>query len=374
MSVSGSGTFTGALSGTSATFSGGITSKETETTRALVLNGRDSDNLARIDFFRADTTTFIGRIQMDNGTNSDMAIRAQGAIKLQTGGSTPRLTIDSTGAATFSSSVTAGGRYFATTSVNDNILEVINTDTTNGYGLFVRGGGTASGRYVARFKNAADSDVMWIGPSNVGIGTTSPQTLFTVSGANQALGGAFNTYGNVLITSNEGPAINRGGSFSLGGRYWTGSTTIATFGRIHGKKEDASDGSTAGYLSFETTREDGALLFERMRIDSAGIVMVGTSNTNPAENNVKGVAWYQDGRQFISSDNNEVMRINRKTSDGVLVFFHQDGTAEGNISVSGTTVSYNGGHLSRYSQTETYQRIEGLLKGTLMSNLDKMAE
>jgi hypothetical protein len=111
-----------------------------------------------------------------------------------------------------------------------------------------------------------------------------------------------------------------------------------------------------------------------MRIDSAGIVMIGTTNTNPAENNVKGVAFYQDGRQFISSMNNEVMRINRGTSDGVLVFFHQAGVAEGNISVSGTTVSYNGGHLARYSQTESYIRIEGLLKGTVMSNLDKMAE
>ena len=111
-----------------------------------------------------------------------------------------------------------------------------------------------------------------------------------------------------------------------------------------------------------------------MRINSTGVVTIGTTNTNPAENNVKGVAFYQDGRQFISSMNNEVMRVNRGTSDGVLVFFHQDGVAEGNISVSGTTVSYNGGHLARYSQTESYIRIEGLLKGTVMSNLDKMAE
>jgi hypothetical protein len=134
---------------------------------------------------------------------------------------------------------------------------------------------------------------------NVGIGTTSPQTLFTVSGANQALGGAFNTYGNVLITSNEGPAINRGGSFSLGGRYWTGNTTIATFGRIHGKKEDASDGSTAGYLSFETTREDGALLFERMRITSTGNVGIGTTNTSTEANLFLGAQGTVEGGQLV---------------------------------------------------------------------------
>jgi hypothetical protein len=134
---------------------------------------------------------------------------------------------------------------------------------------------------------------------NVGIGTTDPQTLFTVSGANQALGGAFNTYGNVLITSNEGPAINRGGSFSLGGRYWTGNTTIATFGRIHGKKEDASDGSTAGYLSFETTREDGALLFERMRITSTGNVGIGTTNTSTEANLFLGAQGTVEGGQLV---------------------------------------------------------------------------
>ena len=87
-----------------------------------------------------------------------------------------------TGAATFSSSVTAGGKIFTSASVADNIIEVINSDTTNGYGLYVRGGGTATNRYVARFKNAADSDVMWVGNTgNVGIGTGSPAYKFVVS-------------------------------------------------------------------------------------------------------------------------------------------------------------------------------------------------
>jgi hypothetical protein len=163
-----------------------------------------------------------------------------------------------------------------------------------------------------------------------------------------------------------------GGSITFGG-YKTAQTNGGNFAAIDGVKENGTAGNEAGMFRVWTANSSG-VFGERMRINSTGIVMIGTTNENPAENNVKGVAWYQDGRQFISSDNNEVMRINRKTSDGVIIFFHQDGTAEGNISVSGTTVSYNGGHLSRYSQTETYQRIEGLLKGTVMSNLDKMAE
>jgi hypothetical protein len=64
-------------------------------------------------------------------------------------------------------------KYYGLASLSDNILEVINTNTTAGYGLYVRGGGTDTGRYVARFKNAADEDVMWVGRKSVGIGAAA---------------------------------------------------------------------------------------------------------------------------------------------------------------------------------------------------------
>jgi hypothetical protein len=63
--------------------------------------------------------------------------------------------------------------------------------------------------------------------------------------------------------------------------------------------------------------------------------------------------------------------INRQASDGILIQFRQATTAEGTISVSGTTVSYNGGHLSRWAQTTT-AKDESLVKGTVLSNLDEM--
>jgi hypothetical protein len=103
-----------------------------------------------------------------------------------------RFFISSTGAATFSSSVSAGGKIYTSASVNDNILEVINSDTTNGYGLYVRAGGTASGRYVARFKNGADTDVLTItSAGNVLIGgaTASSSGLLSLAVGN-SIGGA----------------------------------------------------------------------------------------------------------------------------------------------------------------------------------------
>jgi hypothetical protein len=68
-------------------------------------------------------------------------------------------------------------KYYGLASLSDNILEVINTNTTAGYGLYVRGGGTDAGRYVARFKNAADEDVMWVGRKSVGIGAAASDCI-----------------------------------------------------------------------------------------------------------------------------------------------------------------------------------------------------
>ena len=89
-------------------------------------------------------------------------------------------------------------------------------------------------------------------------------------------------------------------------------------------------GSTGSYLPLAFYTSDA----ERMRITSGGNVGIGTTST-----------------------------------DGALVSFRQDNNEEGSISVSGTTVSYNGGHLSRWAQMLTKP---DLLKGTVMSNLDAM--
>ena len=64
--------------------------------------------------------------------------------------------------------------------------------------------------------------------------------------------------------------------------------------------------------------------------------------------------------------------LNRQTADGPLIEFRQANVNEGNISVSGSTVSYNGGHLSRWSQFPDGSHPD-LVKGTVMTNLDQMA-
>ena len=114
---------------------------------------------------------------------------------------------------------------------------------------------------------------------------------------------------------------------------------------------------------------------EKVRLDTSGNVMVGANLgiTTPAISNDTGVAIRSDGHIQISRDSVAPLHVNRKTNDGILVYFRQDGTSEGIITVSGTTVSYNGGHLARWSQLADNTRDASIVKGTVLTNLDQMA-
>jgi hypothetical protein len=111
---------------------------------------------------------------------------------------------------------------------------------------------------------------------------------------------------------------------------------------------------------------------ERMRLDSSGNLLVGTTS-NP--NFMRGAFVSAENGLYASTSSAGgfvPLQIVRTASDGDLVSFIQAGTQEGSISVSGTTVSYNGGHLARWSQLLDGSKDESILKGTVLSNLDEM--
>ena len=80
---------------------------------------------------------------------------------------------------------------------------------------------------------------------------------------------------------------------------------------------------------------------------------------------------------IFGSNSTTTMYVARRVTDGNLIEFFHDTGNEGNIAVSGSTVSYNGGHLSRWSQlagiseTDKSARPE-IYQGTVMSNLDEL--
>jgi hypothetical protein len=75
-----------------------------------------------------------------------------------------------------------------------------------------------------------------------------------------------------------------------------------------------------------------------------------------------------------SNTSGSAVEIDRTTTDGDLIRFYQAGTLEGVISVAGTTVTYGGGHLARWSQLPNDDSPANLLKGTVMSNLEEMCQ
>jgi hypothetical protein len=129
-----------------------------------------------------------------------------------------------------------------------------------------------------------------------------------------------------------------------------------------------------GRLVFSTTADGASSPTERMRITSTGDI---STKTTPSSFSAVGLTIYGatgvgPNAVDVTRSGGYVLAINRTTNDGNLIEFYQDTVLEGTISVSGTTVSYNGAHLSRYSQLPGGVERTEILRGTVLSNIDEM--
>ena len=118
---------------------------------------------------------------------------------------------------------------------------------------------------------------------------------------------------------------------------------------------------------------------ERCRINDTGRLLIGTTDTTPYNNtgSNEGVVLSGDSIQAARSGDIPFFLNRLDSGGGTLAAFYRAGGQQGTISVSGSTVSYNGGHLSRWSQikglsqTDKSARPE-IYQGTVMSNLDDL--
>ena len=194
------------------------------------------------------------------------------------------------------------------------------------------------------YGDAASSNGMFIDSSgNVGIGTSSPS--------------GFSGYTSVDINNaTNGAIIDLSQGNSMKGRLIATASTMAI--------ETASSVP----IIFQPAGT------EAMRINSDGRVTISNSNvTNPNVVSSSSETFTMSGALGIVNQSNTPMGINRDGNDGDLIAFRQATVKEGGISVSGTTVSYNGGHLSRWSQLADNTKDETIVKGTVLTNLDQMA-
>jgi hypothetical protein len=139
------------------------------------------------------------------------------------------------------------------------------------------------------------------------------------------------------------------------------------YARFLGFSKDVSDGTEDGemrFLTYSAGTETNTLTLQ------SGNVLIGTTTY---ANTVAGILLQNDGILYVTRDGSTCATINRLSSDGELISFRQANTAEGNISVSGATVSYNGftgTHWSRLSDNSK----PTILKGTILESLDEMMD
>ena len=136
----------------------------------------------------------------------------------------------------------------------------------------------------------------------LGIGTTSPDTQFVVANGSDTA--------KINLDSDSIDFFTQGKTFNLG----------------------TTDGTVTRFFQNNS---------ERMRIDTSGAVMVGTTNPDVASTSGTG----NEGHVFTAGtagqhaiSNSVVLDLNRKTSDGVILNFRKNGSQVGTISTNGNTL------------------------------------
>jgi hypothetical protein len=290
-----------------------------------------------------------GNVSLDATATSKLYLPSANTVAIQTAGVTA-VTVDS------SQNVTLAGTLTTTGITNSGVATGARFNPT---GSSVTGNGMYLPAVNSLGLSTNGTNAVYIDSSqNVGIGTSSPtQKLQNSSTASAHI---------YTSTGNTGTGGYGGGYKFLSYDYTNSGSLDAEIAYYYG------GASIKAYMSFSTKGNSTQGLTERMRIDSSGNLLVATTSSDVADANGTGASFSVAGNAQFSRASGGVVNINRKTDDGVLVYLQQDATAEGTISVSGTTVSYNGGHLSRWSQLPNNQKDNTLLKGTVMSNLNDM--
>jgi len=217
------------------------------------------------------------------------------------------LTVDGTGAEVISVNSTANGSQIAfdsATTSSDWLVGIAN-DATDDFLIYQAGAGTGD----IRLYTDGTERLTVLNGGNVGIGTTSPQ------------GDRLSVVGSDL--NNDDDLITLGGTFTASTEF------LASIGTHH---IDVNNGG----IKF-STKQSGTVA-ERLRIDSSGNLLVGTTSTDP--NSTAGAQLSSVGRVLGTVDGSNAGYFNRLTSDGEIVRFEKDGTTVGSIGSRAGLVTY----------------------------------
>jgi hypothetical protein len=171
---------------------------------------------------------------------------------------------------------------------------------------------------------------------SLGIGTSSPSNKLHVadSGRNVAIiestdaGDLNGPYLNLYRNSASPAANDYLGFLNFSGKNSTGVAVDYAFIGVQATQVTTSP-AQKGDLVFFTANE--ASPAERMRIDSSGNLLVGTTDTNPTTGTSEGIVAQAGGLLLASNYQDAALALNRTSNDGSIAVFKKDGTTVGSI-------------------------------------------
>jgi hypothetical protein len=208
--------------------------------------------------------------------------------------------------------------------------------------------------------NATSTAITIDSSENVGIGETSPLGKLHVKKSDTSASASTSADALVVEDNSENGISILSGTGTFGNIFF-GDSGSNTIGRLLYNHSDNS-------MRFVTSNS------EQMRIDSSGNLLVGTETNNVVVADAEGISIQADASIQANTSGSVIpCRIGRLGTDGTLIEFRGQTFVEGTISVSGSTVSYNGftgTHWSRFQDNST----PTILKGTVLESLDEMCD
>jgi hypothetical protein len=335
-----------------------ITFKTNDTTRLTIANSGAATFTGSLTangvstFTRSSRSIILNPNVVDENTTALIDVTSGMALQIGIGGS-PRLTLASTGAATFSSSVTAGGalRVSGGSTFTNGELEFTSTASGGQLGIFSNQGTSTTlffdhratgntGNFSFRNGSGGANTLMYIaGSGNVGIGTASPLSLLDVTGS-----------APVLTLNRNGGAFTNTINFNQSGTNYAFITSDAASG-----DQRYSIGPSAGWGGFHTFYTDTA---ERMRITSLGELLWNVTGLAGADLNTGGVLFRNNAGKYVQ------ISTGLTTDSPLMIFYKSNGagsvTNTGSISTSGNLTLYN--TTSDYRLKEDLQDFNALEK------------
>ena len=270
---------------------------------------------------------------------------------------------------------TSGRLMLGTTTEGEHTADDLTVATSGDTGITIRSGTSNSGRLF--FSDGTSSADEYRGFLQY---THSNNTMLFGTDATERM--RIDSSGRVMISQTDASyAASYADDLIIGTTSGDRGMTIVSQ-NVNAGTINFSDGTSADDKSRGIIQYDHGGNFmrfytnsgERARITAGSEFIVGKTSAGVANNGGELRDGSSDYAVVATAAGHIPLIVNRNTNDGGLIRFRQANSDEGDISISGSTVSYNGAHLSRWSQLAGgAERIE-ILRGSVLSNLDEMCE